>query len=126
MSFTGTAIGRLTQDPVLREIPGGKQVLNFRIACNKLWVKDAASFFDVECWTNVENHMKYLAKGSQVALPGAELDHQQWRTDDGGYGNRVVIKAQSITYLAKPKPAEPELPLAEDEVIEATAEEVSA
>lgn len=62
-------IGRLTQDPQGGMTNSGKQYARFSLAVSRMG--DGADFFDIVAWDKqAVNSLKYLQKGSQVAIAG--------------------------------------------------------
>ncbi len=109
--FTATAIGRLVKNPVLEHSPKGTPVCKFRIACDKPRGKAGTNYIDIVVWPGAEDNYKHLTKGRQVAVTG-NIDHQQWKKDDGNYGERYELIAEQVHWLAKPTnaaTAEPEM-----------------
>lgn len=102
--FTATAIGRLVKNPVLEHSPKGTPVCKFRIACDKPRGKDGTNYIDIVVWPGAEDNYKHLTKGRQVAITG-NVDHQQWKKDDGNYGERYELIAEQVQWLAKPTSA---------------------
>lgn len=99
--FTATAIGRLVRNPVLEHLPKGTPVAKFRIACDKPRGREGTNYIDIVVWANAEDNHKYLSQGRQVAVTG-NINHQQWKTEDGDYRERYELIAEQVTWLAKP------------------------
>ena len=102
--FTATAIGRLVKDPVLEQTTKGTPVCKFRLACDKPRGREGASYIDVVVWGGAENHHTHLSRGRQVAVSG-NLEHQQWRDNEGQPHERFELVADQVTWLAKPRAA---------------------
>jgi single-strand DNA-binding protein len=98
-------IGNLTRDPEMRYTASGKAVCNLSIANNRVYSKNGektteVSYFDVEVWGVIaENCVKYLSKGSGIAIEG-RLRQDRWEKD-GKTQSRVRIVANNIHFLAK-------------------------
>ena len=98
-------IGNLTRDPEMRYTAAGKAVCNLSIAHNRIYSKGGektteVSYFDVEVWGVIaENCVKYLSKGSGVAVEG-RLRQDRWEKD-GKTQSRVRIVANNVHFLAK-------------------------
>jgi single-strand DNA-binding protein len=93
--------GNLTRDP--ESIADGK-VASFGLAVNgrekkgDTW-EDRADFFDVTCFgKTAENVLKYLNKGSAVAIDG-RLRQDRWTTDSGDNRSKVKVIAQTVQFL---------------------------
>jgi single-strand DNA-binding protein len=109
MSYTDinrvVLVGRLTQDPELRELPSGQSVSNLRIACNGTR-RDAAGeyherphYFDVAVFAGqAETVCRYLHKGRRIAIDG-RLEWREWETAEQQRRQAVSIVAESIEFL---------------------------
>ena len=68
-------IGRLTQDPQASTLDSGHSYCRFSIAVNRTFSRDAenkADFINIVTWDGLaQNCVKYLVKGSQVAVTGS-------------------------------------------------------
>lgn len=100
-------IGRLAADPELRTTKSGTAVANLRVAVPRRKGKDGedrgAAFIDVIAWSKqAELASEYLAKGRRIAVAG-RLDQEEWQAEDGTNRSRVVIVAEDIDYLERPK-----------------------
>jgi len=98
-------VGRLTQDPELRELPSGQSVSNLRIACNGTR-RDAAGeyhqrphYFDVAVFAGqAESVCRYLCKGRRIAIDG-RLEWREWETSEQQRRQAVSVIAESIEFL---------------------------
>ena len=97
--ITITALGRLTDNPVLHTTPGDKTVCKFRIACNRGAI-DGTDFISVETWRGAEANSGNLEKGQMVHITGT-LRTSEWTDEDGKPRSRTFINADNITWLAK-------------------------
>jgi len=96
-----TLVGNLTEDPELRYTSQGTAVTNFRIAVNRR-IKDAAtgewkdgdaSYFRVNCWRDLAEHVAdSLRKGTRVLVTGT-LKMREWETQEGEKRTAVEIEA---------------------------------
>jgi len=100
--FTAQAIGRLVKDPTLERSPKGTAICKFRIACDKPRGKKGANYIDVVVWPGAEQNFEHLTKGRQVAITG-NMDHQQWKSEDGSYRERYELIAEQVTWLSMPR-----------------------
>ena len=89
-------IGRLTKDPEQRTTTTGKTVCSFNLAVDRRF-KDqdgnkVADFFKCTAWNKTaDNIVKYVHKGSQIAIQG-ELQTEQWEKDGvTHYGVNIII-----------------------------------
>lgn len=95
-------IGRLGQDPELKQLPTGGSICSFTIATSRK-TKDGQQ---ITQWHNIaafgktaDNSAQYLKKGSTAYVEG-ELDYQQWTDKQTGHvRNRTVIKANQVLFL---------------------------
>jgi single-strand DNA-binding protein len=106
-------VGRLTQDPELRELPSGQSVCNLRVACNGTRrdpdgeYRERPNFFDVATFgVQAENTERYTQKGSLVAIDG-RLEWREWESADGSETGRqkrqaVSVVAESVQFLNRP------------------------
>lgn len=103
-------VGRLTRDPELRELPSGQSVCELRVACNASRrdpdgsYRERPNYFDVSAFgTQAENVVRYLRKGSALAVDG-RLEWREWETAETGEGNSrkrqaVRVLADSVQFL---------------------------
>lgn len=102
-----TVIGRLTGDPVLKNIGEKKQVTEFSVAVNHRyrngdnWQEKEPAYFNVECWDRLaENAAFTMKKGMPVVVIG-RAEQSVWFKEypDGTKEKRVLhrINAQSIS-----------------------------
>lgn len=98
-------VGRLTQDPELRNTPGGASVANFSIALNERWTdksgqkQEHTEFVRIVAWSKIaEICAQFLRKGSQVYLEG-KLQTRQWQDKDGQTKYTTEVHAQAIQFL---------------------------
>lgn len=94
-------MGRIVNDLELKITQSGLNVVNFRIAVDRKYLKGEkqTDFFDIVAWKNhAEFICKYFRKGSLIALEG-ELQTRSYQTKDGA--NRtvteVIVKNVSFT-----------------------------
>lgn len=100
-------VGRLTKDPELQTLPSGTSVCNLRIACNGNrrdsdgGYRERPNYFDVSVFgSHAENVVRYLTKGSAVAVDG-RLEWREWETAEEQKRQAVSIVAESIQFLDK-------------------------
>ena len=101
-------VGRLTQDPELRELPSGQSVCNLRIACNgsrrdpEGGYRERPHYFNVATFAGqAENVSRYMRKGSRVAIDG-RLEWSEWETADQQRRQAVSVVAESVQFLDSP------------------------
>lgn len=94
-----TLIGRLTKDPELNKTSTDKAVSRISIAVNRPTEKDEADYFDVSVWNvAAENAVKYLKKGSKIAVHGS-MRQNRYETKEGEERVRYEVLAARIEYL---------------------------
>jgi len=105
-----TIIGRLGDDPQVRETPGGDKVANFSVATNETWKgkdgnpQESTEWHRVTAWRNLaEICERYLKKGSRLYLEG-RIQTRSWDDKDGVKHYITEIVAHSIVMLDS-KPA---------------------
>lgn len=98
-------IGRLTQDPTSATLDSGHSYCRFTIAVNRPYSKDrdqTTDFINIVAWDNTaQNCVKYLAKGSQVAVVGSIQTGSYER--DGIKRNTFEIRAEQVEFLFRPQ-----------------------
>lgn len=76
-----TLVGRLTADPVLKQLDEQRKVCDLRLAVNDQ-KNQPPLFIDVATFgASAEACAKYLAKGRQIAVTG-RLIYREWEADD--------------------------------------------
>jgi len=95
-------VGRLVRDVELKRTNNNMYIVQFSIA-NESYSKSrkekVAYFFDCVCFgSNAENFVKYVKKGSLIALDG-HLTQENYTNRKGQNVSRVKIIADSIQYL---------------------------
>jgi len=96
-----TLVGRLTADPVLRELPNGQSVCDLRLAVNDQ--KDQPPMFvDVATFGKAADACaEHLAKGRQVAVTG-RLVYHEWETKDGNRRSKHSVVGR-VSFGGKPE-----------------------
>lgn len=96
-------IGRLTNDPELRQTGSGKSVANFSIATNQYWSKDgekkeSTEFHNIVVWGKTADTVdSYLSKGQQVAIEG-RLQTRTWEDNNGSKRRTTEIVADNVQF----------------------------
>lgn len=100
-----TLVGRLTRDLELRSSVNGKPYVGFTLAVNSNF-SDQAAFIPCYAWNKTaENMVKYLNKGSLIALDGRIYTRVEVR--DGVQYTIVQVVANSISFLNSTTKKEP-------------------
>lgn len=96
-------IGRLTQDPTASTVASGHSYCRFSIAVNRYSSRDGesrADFINIITWdTLAQNCVKYLEKGSQVAVMGSIQTGSYER--DGIKRQTFDIRADQVEFLSR-------------------------
>ena len=83
-------VGRLTKDPISRELKDGKTVCELRLAVNDVREREPL-FVDVATFgKQAEACAEHLKKGRQVAVAG-RLVRDEWQTKDGQQRSRYLV-----------------------------------
>jgi single-strand DNA-binding protein len=94
--------GRLTRDPEMRALAGGKTVTQFSIATNEYagHGKERAEYHNVVTWDRLaEICSRYLGKGQQVAIEG-RIQTRSWDDDRGARHWKTEVVANSVEMLS--------------------------
>lgn len=97
-------IGRLTQDPTAQALSSGHSYCRFSIAVNRNYTsrdgENRADFINIVCWDGLaQNCVKYLKKGSQVAVTGSIQTGGYER--DGIKRQTFDIRADQVEFLSR-------------------------
>jgi single-strand DNA-binding protein len=111
-----TITGNLTDDPELKHTPNGNLVANFRLAVTARinvdggWKDGETSFFRVNVWRQLAEHVTdSLAKGDRAVVIG-RLKSRSWETPEGDKRSVVEVEADEVApslrwAVAKPQRA---------------------
>ncbi|MEI6053912.1 MAG: single-stranded DNA-binding protein [Candidatus Saccharibacteria bacterium] len=96
-------LGRLVRDPEQRTTTGGKTIVSFSIAVDRVGQDDSADFFNITAWEKLgELIMQYLSKGRRVLVQG-RLRQDSWDDKETGKKkSRVEVTATDVTFLDGP------------------------
>jgi single-strand DNA-binding protein len=112
-------IGRLTNDPAVRETGNGTSVASLRLAVQRPrrnGEDQGADYVDVTVFgRQAETCVEYLAKGRKVAVTG-RLHHSEWKAEDGSRRNKLEVVATTVDFLDRAPDAD-----SQPEVVEAGA-----
>lgn len=93
-----SVIANLTTDPKESETSNGNAIARFRIAINT--AKDKAIFMSCTAFGyTAENILKYLSKGSKVALVGA-LKPNDWTDKSGKEHRDIELNVNTATFIS--------------------------
>jgi single-strand DNA-binding protein len=111
---TVTLIGNLTDDPDLRYTPNGTEVANFRLAVTArikdgdTWKDGETSFFRVNVWRQLAEHVAdSLSKGDRAVVIG-RLKARSWETPEGDKRSVVEVEADEVAPSLRWATAKPE------------------
>lgn len=98
--------GRFTENPAekLHTSAGNRKSLMFRLALNKVWVKDgvrhsAATFITCKSFdTNAENIARFFTKGRLIYIEG-ELKNDEWDKEDGTRGRETRVYVNNWQFV---------------------------
>ena len=96
-------IGRLSQDPEMRNTTSGVASTTFSVAVSRNYTNQNGErdtdFFRCVAWRNqAENIAKYCQKGSQVAVEG-RLQNRSYDAQDGTKRYVTEVIADNVTFL---------------------------
>lgn len=138
-------LGRLTQDPQLKNMPSGTPFCSFGLATNRFWVdrqtgerKKETDYHNIVLWRRLaEIASQYLNKGSLVLIEG-RVRTRSWQDNSGERRYRTEIITDNLQLAPKStqreedlndqkgvsRPAEQEIPIIEEGSPEVNGEEV--
>jgi single-strand DNA-binding protein len=109
-----TLTGNLTDDPDLRYTPNGTQVANFRLAVTARikdgegWRDGETSFFRVNVWRQLAEHVaESPTKGDRAVVIG-RLKSRSWETPEGDKWSVVEVEADEVAPSLRWATAKPE------------------
>ncbi|WP_280262148.1 single-stranded DNA-binding protein [Nocardia wallacei] len=97
-------IGTVVTHPVRRSLPGGEQVVTFRMASNARrfdrdrgeWVDNGSLFITINCWRRlVEGVDASLRRGDPIVAYG-QLRTNEYRTKDGAQRQDLEMRASAL------------------------------
>ena len=97
-----TLVGNLTDDPEVRFTPQGTAVASFRLAVTPrvndggTWKDGDTSFFRVNAWRDLGEHVTdSLSKGDRALVLG-RLKARSWETPEGERRSVVEVEAEEV------------------------------
>lgn len=97
-------LGRLGDNPELKNLPSGNAVTNMNVATTERWMKDGKKEEKTE-WNRVvvfgkqaENSARYLSKGREVFVEG-KLQTRSWEDKDGVKRYTTEIVASNVQFI---------------------------
>ncbi|MFA5870734.1 MAG: single-stranded DNA-binding protein [Candidatus Paceibacterota bacterium] len=97
-------IGRLTNDPQLRNTPGGQSVASFSLATNRNWIakngqkQEEVQFHNIVVWgRQAEVASQFLKKGAMAFVEG-RLQTRSWQDKSGQtrYTTEIVCERMQM------------------------------
>src|SRR5690606_20959675 len=96
---TVALIGRLGSTPQLRYTQNGTAVATGSIAVPRRRNRDEVDWIDLTLWgKTAEIAAQHLTKGRQIGVTGRLLQ-ERWETQGGEKRSRVVVIAESVTFI---------------------------
>ena len=114
-------IGRLTNDPELKQTQSGVSVSSFSVAVNRRFSKEEqkADFINCLAWRQQAEFLcKYFRKGSSVLVVG-EIQTRSWQDQSGQKRYATEVVAQEISFVDSKSEAgggEPSVPYSTKEI----------
>ncbi len=96
-------IGNLTKNPNGGETSNGKTYAKLSVAVNRPYTDNGdkiTDFFNVTVWRNAENCLRYLEKGSKVAIVGS-IQNRSYEDKDGVKRTVTDIVAEDVEFLSR-------------------------
>ncbi len=101
-------VGRLTQDPQLRNTSSGSAVCSFGLATNRVWTdrtanekKQSTEYHNIVLWRRLaEIASQYLTKGSLVLIEG-RLQTRSWEDASGNKKYKTEIVGEQMQLAPK-------------------------
>jgi single-strand DNA-binding protein len=98
-------LGRVGQNPEVKQTPGGATVTNFSVATNEKWTDKSGEKHERTEWHRIvvwgklaELCGQYLTKGRQAYIEG-RLQTREWEKD-GQKHHTTEINADSVVFLS--------------------------
>lgn len=94
-------IGRLTNDPELKQTQSGVSVCSFSVAVNRRFSKEEqkADFINCLAWRQQAEFLcKYFRKGSSVLVVG-EIQTRSWQDQSGQKRYATEVVAQEVSFV---------------------------
>lgn len=92
-------IGRLTNDPELKQTQSGVSVCSFAVAVNRRFARDKVDFINCIAWRqDAEFLCKYFRKGSSVLVVG-EIQTRSWQDQSGQTRYATEVVASEINFV---------------------------
>ena len=110
-------MGRMVQDPELKQTQSGVSVVSFSIAVDRRRTKDEekkADFISCVAWrTTAEFVAKYFTKGSMIAIVG-ELQTRTWEDNNKQKRYATEVVASEVSFCGSKNNSEGNSPATEE------------
>jgi len=97
-------MGRLTQEPELRQTPTGLSVVSFGIAVNRRFAKEGqqtADFINCVAWRQQAEFLcKYFHKGNMISLVGS-LQSRSWEDNEGKKRTSHEVSVEELYFTGE-------------------------
>lgn len=98
-------IGRLCNDPELRQTQQGTSVCSFRIAVDRNFARNGehrnADFIDIVAWKQTAEFVaKWFQKGSPIVVEGS-IHSRQYQDKNGNNRTAVEVLASRVDFVPK-------------------------
>lgn len=99
-----TVVGTVVTEPVKRDLVGGEQVVNFRMASNARrldhssgeWLANGTLFLKVSCWRKLVDGVHIsIGRGDPIIVQG-QLRTNEYRTRDGVERRDLEMRAAAV------------------------------
>lgn len=102
-------LGRIVNDPELKQTPQGVSVCSYRIAVDRRFTpkgeEKRSDFFNIVSWRNdAEFVSKYFSKGRPILIEG-ELTTRQYTDKNGNPATWYEIVTDRVSFAGDSKPA---------------------
>jgi single-strand DNA-binding protein len=98
-------LGRLGQDPELRNLEKGSRVASFSLATNDHYTdkegnkKEQTEWHNIVAWGNLADRCeKYLKKGKEVLING-KLTYRNWEDKNGGKHTTAEVVVNDLIFI---------------------------
>lgn len=97
-------IGRLGQEPEVKQINNGTKVVTFSLPLFHSYTKEnqKTQWIRCEAWSKLGNIVEMAQKGTLVSVRG-ELHNEVWEDEEGKWRNRTFLRIESFRFLEKRK-----------------------
>ena len=105
-------VGRLTDDPKVKNTEDGKEVSNITLAIPRSFKNSEGEydtdFIDITLWSGIaSNTAEYCKKGDIIGVKG-RIQSSAFENKDGNKEFRVNVIAEKVTFLSSRNKDEPE------------------